>query len=513
MSQKSELRPSTSVAVTLPARVFTRDRKSSFDPREDIWEWTDGPYIARIDFRRYSGGFEVFVPWLKHALLPFVSGHSSAHVINLQEAFAHFVDSMDACPEGDITPQHISNYAATLGVGQMGRVGTLNGLLQKWVALRLPLVEKECADYLAGRKKPGNKKGEAVRTRNPVEGPFSEEEYTALYSAANTEYGRGALPLWTLLLFRLLLASGGRISQYASLKLCDFDSSTFVLSLPQAKTREEHLRVSFLAFNITPQTARLIADYITGLKAEGYSDNSALFPEDLVMPRGPREQLRAEDDLFYGHCTPSDLSRCFRNLMGDIAPPTARLDFLPIPVAPKRFRYTFGTRLAEEGASEVVIADRMGHADLQQVGVYVSASPKIVSSIDEKMGDLLIPIAGAFKGRLVENEQATTQKGAPGSRIIDFRVSKDPLGSCAGCGKGCAFDKPVACYGCFRFEPWLDAPHEKVLSRLESEQEKWPDDERMAAVNDEPIRAVEEVIALCTRVWRQRKEQQEETVS
>ncbi|MFL9908185.1 tyrosine-type recombinase/integrase [Paraburkholderia sp. RL17-337-BIB-A] len=513
MSLKSELRPSTSVTLTLPVRVFTRDRKSSFDPREDIWEWTDGPYNARIDFRRYKGGFEVFVPWLKHALLPFVSGHSSAHVENLNAAFAHFLDSMDACPEGDISPQHISNYAATLGANQVGRVGTLNGLLQKWVALGLPLVEKECAEYLADRKKPGNKKGEPVTTRNPVIGPLSEEEYTALYSAANTEYGRGALPLWTLLLFRLLLACGGRISQYASLKLCDFNSSTFVLSLPQAKTREEHIRSSFLPFNISPQTARLITEYIAGMTANGYSANSAFFSQELVMLEGPRKRIRAEDDLFYGHCTPGALSTSFSSLMGELAPPTSRLDFLPIPVTPQRFRYTFGTRLAEEGASEVVIADRMGHADLQQVRVYVSASPKIVNSIDEKMGDLLIPIAEAFKGQLVENEQATTQKGAPGSRIIDFRVSKDPLGSCAGCGQGCAFDKPVACYGCFRFEPWLDAPHEKVLSRLEAEQEKWPDDERMAAVNDEPIRAVKEVIALCSRVWRQRKEQQEETVS
>jgi hypothetical protein len=199
--------------------------------------------------------------------------------------------------------------------------------------------------------------------------------------------------------------------------------------------------------------------------------------------------------------------------MADVAPPTSRLDFAPMPLAPKRFRYTFGTRLAEEGASKVVIANRMGHADLQQVEVYVSASPAIVESIDRSMGALLAPLARAFKGRVVEDEEHTTHKGAPGSRIIDFRVSKDPLGSCAGKGKGCAFNKPVACYACFRFEPWLDAPHEKVLQRLESERENWPDDDRMAAVNDEPIRAVQEVIVLCTQIWQQRGKQKSEAAS
>jgi integrase len=513
MSQTTELRPSSSaLALTLPERVFTRSG-SSFDPREDLWEWADGPFNARIDFRPYSDGFEAFVLQLKHALLPFVKGHSSSHVMNLESAFSHFVDVMQTCPTGAISAQHISNYAARLGVTEVGRLGTLNGLLQKWVDLGLSGVDPECATYLQERRKPGNKKGEAVRTRNPVDGPLSEEEYTALYSAVNDAYGRGELALWTLLLTRLLLACGGRISQYASLKLGDFDCGTLVLSLPQAKTREQNARSSFLAFDISPQTGRLITDYKNGLRAEGYDDNSAFFPQDLVMPEGPRKQLRTSKDLFYGHCTPNTLSRWFRNLMAEIAPPTSRLDFAPMPLAPKRFRYTFGTRLAEEGASKVVIANRLGHADLQQVGVYVAASPKIVENIDKTMGALLAPLARAFKGHIVEDEEHATHKGAPGSRIIDFRVSKDPVGSCAGKGSNCAFNKPVACYACFRFEPWLDAPHSKVLERLESERENWSADDRMAAVNDEPIRAVKEVIALCAQVWQQRAEQESEAVS
>lgn len=188
MPQTAEFLSSTALVSSLPARVFTRSG-SSFDPREDVWEWTDGPFNARIDFRRYSGGgFAAFVLPLKHALIPFVKGHSSSHVINLQAAFWHFVELVPTCAEGAIGAQHISNYAAKLGAHEIGRLGTLNGLLQKWVELGLHGVEPECATYLLERKKPGNKKGEAVRTRNPVEGPLSEEEYTALYSAVNAAY-------------------------------------------------------------------------------------------------------------------------------------------------------------------------------------------------------------------------------------------------------------------------------------------------------------------------------------
>ncbi|MEN3277567.1 MAG: hypothetical protein V7631_3357 [Massilia sp.] len=512
MPQTTESGSPTALVTTLPERVFTRSG-SSFDPRTDLWEWADGPFNARLDFRRFSHGFDAFVPSLKRALLPFVKGNSSAHVSNLLQAFSHFVDVIQTCPEWAISAQHISNYAAKLGAHEVGRLGTLNVLLQKWVALGLAGVEPECATYLLERRKPGNKKGDAVRTRNPVEGPLSEEEYSALYSEVNAAYGRGQLPLWTLLLTRLLLACGGRISQYASLKIRDFDCETSVLFLPQAKTREEHTRSNLLSFDISPQTGRLIENYVNGLRAAGYNDDSAFFPQDLVMPIGPRKQLRGIDHLFYGHCAPNTLSRRFSLLMAEIAPPTSRLDFAPMPLAPKRFRYTFGTRLAEEGASKVVIANRMGHVDLQNVDVYVAASPKIVENIDKTMGALLAPLARAFKGRVVEDEEHSTHKGVPGSRIIDFRVSKNPVGSCGGKGSNCAFNKPVACYTCFRFEPWLDAPHAKVLERLLVEREKWSTDERMAAVNDPPILAVQEVIAHCTEIWQQRAQRATEAKS
>jgi integrase len=398
MSQITERFSPNALAVALPKRVFTRSG-CSFDPREDVWMWVDGPYNARIDFCHYSNGFEAYVLSLKHALLPFVKGHSSLYVINLAAAFSHFAAAMGDCPEGAISVRHISSYAAKLGAHEVGRLGTLNCLLQKWIALELPNVEPGCSTYLAEKRKHGNKKGEAVRTRNPVEGPLSEDEYTALYSAVNAAYGRGELPLWLLLLVRLLLACGGRISQYASLKLCDFDSNKSELSLPQAKTGEIHMRSSFLLFAISPQTARLVIDYVNSLRAEGYSEYAAFFPEDLVMPRGTRKkQLRGVDHLFYGHCAPRNLSNRFSILMAEIAPPTSRLDFAPIPVTSRRFRYTFGTRLAEEGASKVVIANRLGHADLQHVDVYVAASPKIIENIDRAIGALLAPLAWAFRG-------------------------------------------------------------------------------------------------------------------
>ncbi|KQW39046.1 site-specific integrase [Rhizobacter sp. Root404] len=485
----------------LPEVAFTRSGVA-FRPNDDVWEWLDGPFEVRLDFRRFELPATVPVFSLKYTLHVFAKKSSASHVQNLHNAFVHFLTGRERdSPLVTITAIEVSNYFARLDAHQKWRLGTLNVLLQKWQALELPGVDAECARYLRERRKPGNEKGAAVRQRDPVEGPFTEEEYTALYKAVDVAYGSGDLPRWAAVLTRLLFACGGRISQYASLKAKDLEvrDGAYILNLPQAKTRLEHARASFVSFRLSPQTGRLVLEHIDNHRAMGHNDEAPLFLDSEVAPGSARGQLRQEGDPFKGHCTRDMLSAAFTRVVGKVAPQSSRLDFAPVPVNSKRFRSTFGTRLAEEGAGRAEIAERLGHVDLQHVDVYFEASPTIVDNIDKAMGRQLAPLARAFTGRLVEDEAHSTHKGELGSRIIDFRVSVKPLASCAGKGQECAFNKPVACYSCFRFEPWLDGPHEAVLERLEADRAKWPNDERMAAINDAAIEAVREVIAECAQ--------------
>lgn len=493
----------TELAVSLPSLAFTRSGVS-FDPRANHWFWFDGPFRVRLDFERLDSQMTLLREPLKQTLLVFAKGSSPNHLSNLFHAFIHFASWRNSSkPFTAFTAEEVSNYHAGLAEHEQGRLSTLNVLLQKWNALRLPGVDDECAQYLREKRKRGNEKGAAVRTRDPVNGPFSEAEYTALYKAVDAAYGIGAIPMWAAVLTRLLFACGGRISQYASLKVMDLHeiNGAYVLSLPQVKTRDAHSRVSLKDFDLSPQTGRLIREFMYGRDS-----NEPMFPESLLMARGSRTEERPEDDLFLGHCTSKTLSRLLTEVLDEISPPTERLDYEPTPIATKRFRYTYGTRLAEEGASKAVIADRLGHVDLQNVDVYFEASPTIVENIDRAMDAQLAPLARAFRGRLVGSEEDSTHKGAPGSRIIDFRVSKAPVGSCGCKANGCAFNKPVACYTCFKFEPWLDAPHEKVLQRLQGEQQNLRGDARLARINDDAILAVQEVIAECLQIKEQRRE-------
>ncbi len=493
------------LALRLPEVAHTKSGVA-FCPTEDVWDMFDGPFRLHLDFLRLGENLAVVRDSLKACLLVFIKGNSPHYVQNLFSAFCHFLSMREGpAPFASFSVAEVSSYRARLQPHEAWRVGTLNVLVQKWHALGLPGVDDAAVDYLRERRKPGNEKGAAVRTRDPVHGPFSHAEYTSLYKAVDAAFGRGMLPQWAAVLTRLLFACGGRISQYASLKLADLvcKPDSFALQVPQVKNGAAHVRAAFKEFSLSPQTGRMVKEHVDALLAQGETLDSPMFPEARVLT-GKSEKRRPVNDRFFGHCTARDLGRAFVSTLQAISPPSDRLGYAPIPISTRRFRYTLGTRMAEEGASRAVIADALGHADLQNVGVYFEASPKIVENIDKAMDALLAPLANAFRGRLVEDEEHSTHKGAPGSRIIDLRVSTAPLASCSGKGSGCAFNKPVACYTCFKFEPWLDAPHEKVLARLEAERARLADDPQMARINDDAINAVRQVIAECEAVRAQR---------
>jgi hypothetical protein len=164
-----------------------------------------------------------------------------------------------------------------------------------------------------------------------------------------------------------------------------------------------------------------------------------------------------------------------------------------------------GTRAAEEGHGELVIAELLDHTDTQNVGVYVQATPEIVKRIDKAVALHMAPLAQAFAGVIISDESEATRKNDPTSRICDPKLdsSMKPMGSCGQYGF-CASLAPIACYTCRSFEPWLDGPHEAVLNHLMAERDRLMagSDARIASINDRTILAVAEVVRRCEEIGR-----------
>ncbi|RKE25872.1 phage integrase family protein [Paraburkholderia sp. BL23I1N1] len=177
----------------------------------------------------------------------------------------------------------------------------------------------------------------------------------------------------------------------------------------------------------------------------------------------------------------------------------------PLMLTPRRLRYTFATRLVQDGASPAILADALDHTDLQHVMVYYNARSDIVVKLDLHVAMKLAPYAQSFMGVVVQREADATRGSDPASRVKHFDKDHGKLSDLGSCGSFgfCGLAAPIACYTCARFQAWLEAPHEEVLNALLADRDAHLQrgaDPKMTQARDLTITAVATVVQLCKRM-------------
>ena len=169
-----------------------------------------------------------------------------------------------------------------------------------------------------------------------------------------------------------------------------------------------------------------------------------------------------------------------------------------LEVTTRRFRYTFASRMVNNGASRAAVADALDHSDLQNVPVYWEIHSDIVEHLDRAMAMSLAPRAQAFAG-IVRDEHDAIRGGEKGSRrfLVDHTARRfAPVGTC-GSFSFCNITAPYACYTCVKFQAWMDGPHDDVLAQLILEREERQLqglDPKIVGIEDQLIVAVAGVI-------------------
>lgn len=502
-----DLTTSTAVQAhisALPSLARTRSGVT-FDPSADRWAYRDGVKTVSLDFT-FALTFAVELrSSLKSVLLWYAENTSASHLQNMHSHFVRFTYFLASSSSGQIdavTSLHILNYKASLSKDNQWYLGSLSGFLKKWHRLGYPGVTDDAVSTLKELRIKGNAKGVAVLTMDPLSGPYTSVELEAIQAALNSAYTDGAIDRGMYLLAWLFMALGQRPMQYAALKVCDISAATtadgdvaYTLRMPRAKQRNKHTRAELKSRPLTSQLGRPLLEYAERIRMQ--------FTELLDDPsQAPLFPQMFSEELALGyeyHHTGRTLSVLLTGALGKLKVFSERTGDL-LHVTPVRFRRTFGTRAAQEGHGELVIAEMLDHSDTQNVGIYVAAVPEIAARIDKAVAMELAPLAQAFTGRLIQDESEATRGDDPSSRIIDLRIdrSAQPMGSC-GQYSFCGFSAPIACYTCRNFEPWLDGPHEAVLTHLLAKRDQLlkTTDERMASINDRAILAVAQVIQLC----------------
>lgn len=488
---------------------ITRTRGGAvFDPNQERWVIREGHLAANVNFYRIGRVVSPgFMAGFKKTLLWYAENKSIKHVENMFNRTDHLLRHLSENGRdgiGELKSVDLLNYQSAQPENHKWYLGALAGFLKKWNALGYPGVTHEAVKLLNELRLKGNKKGEAVLTLDPYNGPFTEIELEALQGALNQAYSSNSIAEDEYLLAWLFMLLGQRPAQYALLKLCDVFAPTvkdgshiYILRVPRVKQRKA-ARLEFKERLITPQIGKLLYQYALKVKASfegllGDSSQAPLFPQSVNRNQPAGMEYHQTSALLSGKLTRVlEGLEVFSERTGDL-----------IHITATRFRRTIGTRAAQEGHGELIIAELLDHTDTQNVGIYVQATPEIVERIDRSVAMALAPLAQAFAGVIIGDESEAARGDDPSSRIFDPRIDKtcQPMGNCGSRGF-CGFSAPIACYTCQSFQAWVDGPHEAVLSHLLAERERklGVADIRIASINDRTIIAVAEVVRQCEAI-------------
>jgi integrase len=487
---------------------------AEFDPTQEIWEIRELTFKTTISFNLPKLSRQFCISF-KAVLLWYAKNKSLPHLSNLYQGTCRLFDFVRTHKEseiGEIIQIDLVNYRAHLGKEREWHLGAISCLLKKWYSLGYPGISKDAVDYLNQVRIKGVIKGVATSTMDPLKGPFTPIESNAIQHALNESFRLSKTTSAEYVLCWILIAFGMRPTQYAALKVCDISvmqesSGTYIYSIriPRAKTRDSDPRGEFKERLLTPQIGKIVVQYANSVKA--HFSSSIDDPEDAPLFFQEVGEYCSDSSRY--HLTGDQLGSIIERVLNRLKVVSERTG-QPISICSRRFRSTIGTRAAEEGHGALVIAELLDHSDTQNVGVYISATPLIIERIDRAVAMQMAPLAQAFAGKLIKGPSGATQRDNPLAQIRAPNITGDfkPISSCGAEGF-CNFLKPIACYSCNSFEPWIDGPHEAVLQHLIAERERLvkTSDIRIASINDRTILAIAEVIRRCEQ--QKKKESQD----
>lgn len=446
---------------------------------------------------------------------------SAHHAKNNLERLQHMLRSTGA---SEINDTVLINYRSMLTPATEWYLGTIRGFLRRWHRLGYPGVDKDVIRLLDGWVLKGNRKGDAVKRKDPEEGPLTDIELQAFNEGAVRAFEQNLIALPELAICLITSNTGRRPVQISHLRVIDIlhgkntkDEPSYLINVPRGK-QGSGFRASFKPFAMTEELWTILSaqskiaikqiEACLGFELQDADRQQIpLFP-DLDAAKSvssPHEyrQLVKTDKL---HIASAEVSDTLQFVV-DVANIHSERTGEVLNINARRFRYTTGTRAAREGFGELVIAELLDHSDTQNAGVYIKNIPEHVKRLDEAVGFQLAPYAQAFAGVLVDSEGNAKRGDDPTSRIRT--EDGNGVGTCGEFGF-CNANVPIPCYTCMHFQPWIDGPHEEVYNHLLDERSRLVNltgDLEVASVLDRSIIAVAEVIQRC-RLRRQELSQQ-----
>lgn len=432
----------------------------------------------------------------------FATTRSSSYT---KKMFWAFNDFLKGTKNGLITDLYVRSYHKRALISKSDYLESMRAFFTKWLYLECPgVTECQLAILYQGRTK-RRRIGEMVNTMDLNKGPLTENDILNFNEGTMLLYEKGHITLNELTMALITSYTGRRPIQTSHLKLKDILSifgsnhNEIALNYPRAK-HSGVFRSEFKKLKIIEE----LNDLIIMLSRENIKNieheikrsltEVELAEIPLFMDLNALNHVENKNDLYSVLLT--DFLHIKSNLItSKIQKIANNLDTLEYAesINARRFRYSLGTRAAQEGYGVNIIAELLDHRSTKSAACYVQNTPEHADKIDEVMAGSLSNYIRAFKGELVNNDTG-------GIKIKNHKGINS--GNCSNCNE-CNAPIPIPCYTCPFFKPWIEAPHNEVYDFLMKEREKIAEitgDIKTATALDRTIMAVSEVVRKCNLI-------------
>ncbi|MDW1764924.1 hypothetical protein R7E79_21550 [Vibrio sp. Vb2135] len=398
-----------------------------------------------------------------------------------------------------ITITAFAQYYEHCRTTKTGSPSSLRAFLNRWFKTGYAGVNEDVIDYINELHFPQthSPSGTKVRSDNPEEGWFTEQEYNELVSIIWDEYEYEKVSLQNTLIQLLAAQYGRRPIQMAHLKIADIRQegedvgvSGKRILFPGAKEKgQTNFREAKL--EVHPLSEELWALCLLQIEHSTRAWEAQLQHKFTTKEA---EQLPLFTPVYINHfqkkiATARQYASSFQSVVGSeylhvlsnlIKNTTSRASAAytivishrtnrPLLVNAYRYRYTRAKQLARLGIPRIALMYWMGHNHDKSLEAYYDDPAERARILEDGMGQMMRPLAQAFRGTLVDTMDDALNGDERNRLQLD---GKDEL-SLGGCGKHgfCGTSVPIPCYSCSKFRPWVYAPHEEVLERLIERQQ------------------------------------------
>lgn len=253
--------------------------------------------------------------------------------------------------------------------------------------------DEEVATVLESRIIGGNTKGAAVLSDDRQQGPLSPPEFHMVTNYLRRATEECLLPIGHLAAIWLFVAFGTNPKNLLLLNEEDLiktrlpdGSVVYELRVPRIKKRTRGLRDELTTRSILPQIGKLLEELIAenSQRELGQTGKNRDFERPLFRSYSPKSDLLNTD-------FESDAYRRRTQFFNNVLQQFVQISDLrsadghQLTLTPRRLRYSFATRLVQEGASPYELAIALDHTDCQHVMVYFNARSEAVVALDDAL--------------------------------------------------------------------------------------------------------------------------------